>query len=658
MQTTLPRACCAVFLLNLCSVVTANTTTTPSTIPPAQGGATPNTHIHDHIDPAERAREWAEVDRNLIAIERANKSKPRATEKVVSNGFIWPIRNTKGNSDASYWVVVNFVDQNRATTGQLDYQCQRRTYDNHQGTDISFGFDAWNLMATSQIEVIAAAPGTITFRQDGNFDRNCVFSSKQWNAVYVQHDDGSIAVYGHFKTGSVTPKQVGERVELGEYLGAIGSSGNSTGPHLHFEVYDAQRRLIDPWAGQCNTLNVAANTTAPSWWQNQKPYSDPSLNRLYTASAPPTFSSCGADGTMSDPGTVNEKRNFKPGDDILVMGVYRDQRADQPSYFRVSRPDGSSWKEWAHTPAQSNPNQASYVSSYWYWNFTLEANAPAGTWMVEALFNDKIVTTSFTVTANAAAVPNYSSLWWNPAESGWGMNITQQSDILFAAWYTYDADNSGMWLVMPSTSLQPDGSYAGEIYRTTGIPLAQINNAASSTSVTSVGRGTFRFATPAAGTFNYTVNNVTQTKNIVRQTFGALPECRFTTANRKTLTNYQDLWWNPAESGWGMSLAHQGDTLFAAWFTYRADGKGQWLVGSNIARTPIGEYKGRLYRTTGVPFNNINMSQATTSVTDVGEITLKFIDGENAEMRYTVDQVSQTKSITRQTWASLKTICQ
>ena len=45
--------------------------------------------------------------------------------------------------------------------------------------------------------------------------------------------------------------------------------------------------------------------------------------------------------------------------------------------------------------------------------------------------------------------------------------------------------------------------------------------------------------------------------------------------------NYQGLWWAaPAgrESGWGIDLAHQGDVIFASWFTYDASGKGLWLA--------------------------------------------------------------------------------
>jgi hypothetical protein len=45
--------------------------------------------------------------------------------------------------------------------------------------------------------------------------------------------------------------------------------------------------------------------------------------------------------------------------------------------------------------------------------------------------------------------------------------------------------------------------------------------------------------------------------------------------------NHQGLWWkSPAgsESGWGINFAHQGDIIFATWFTYGADNKPQWFT--------------------------------------------------------------------------------
>lgn len=53
---------------------------------------------------------------------------------------------------------------------------------------------------------------------------------------------------------------------------------------------------------------------------------------------------------------------------------------------------------------------------------------------------------------------NFQALWYrSPAESesGWGVNITHQGNILFATWFTYDRQGTGMWLVMPQLDLQP-----------------------------------------------------------------------------------------------------------------------------------------------------------------------------------------------------------
>ena len=75
------------------------------------------------------------------------------------------------------------------------------------------------------------------------------------------------------KNGPLTAKPVGATVTQDEYLGIVGSSGNSTGPHLHFEIYNAGNQLQDPYQGPCNTMN------ATSYWQNQLPYRDSENNQ-------------------------------------------------------------------------------------------------------------------------------------------------------------------------------------------------------------------------------------------------------------------------------------------------------------------------------------------------------------------------------------------
>ncbi|GAA4320488.1 hypothetical protein GCM10023162_27520 [Klenkia terrae] len=64
-------------------------------------------------------------------------------------------------------------------------------------------------------------------------------------AVYIQHENGDVTVYGHMETILVTEGQV---VQAGDTIALVGSRGQSTGPHLHFEVHaggiDGER--IDP----------------------------------------------------------------------------------------------------------------------------------------------------------------------------------------------------------------------------------------------------------------------------------------------------------------------------------------------------------------------------------------------------------------------------
>ena len=121
--------------------------------------------------------------------------------------------------------------------------------------------------------------------------------------------------------------------------------------------------------------------------------------------------------------------------------------------------------------------------------------------------------------------------------------------------------------------------------------------------------------------------------------------------------NYQDLWWNAEESGWGINLSHQGDLLFATWFTYGAGGRAQWLFGSEVRRQPTGEFRGRLYRSTGTPLPFVAGAQASTGYSDVGEITLAFSDGEHGRMDYSVDGIPQSKAITRYLFSGPQTLC-
>jgi hypothetical protein len=76
-------------------------------------------------------------------------------------------------------------------------------------------------------------PTVSSSKFDGHPDRNCGNSSgASWNAIYVEHEDGSTAVYGHLKRYSLTEKRIGDAVVRGEHLGAVASSGSSSAPRF------------------------------------------------------------------------------------------------------------------------------------------------------------------------------------------------------------------------------------------------------------------------------------------------------------------------------------------------------------------------------------------------------------------------------------------
>ena len=71
--------------------------------------------------------------------------------------------------------------------------------------------------------------------------------------------------------------------------------------------------------------------------------------------------------------------------------------------------------------------------------------------------------------------------------------------------------------------------------------------------------------------------------------------------------NVQGIWRNDpdeSEPGWGLNLAHQGDILFASWFTYDTDGTSMWLYMSSAQKTGTNRYEGDIYRSTGAPYND------------------------------------------------------
>ena len=314
---------------------------------------------NDAQNPCITTQEYAalnkEVNENLKKLV-LDKS---ANRNSLTTSLQWPLRRATGFTQCEYHFIGAYVDQNTATTSIQDYDCGTNTYNGHKGTDIAIWPYSLYKMDNSQIEVIAAAAGTIIQKNDGNFDRNCGSNTLTANSIIIQHADGSYALYWHMKNSSVTTKAVGQTVVAGEYLGVVGSSGSSSGPHLHFEIWSGNTNSTykDPFSGTCNLLN------ANSWWASQRPHSEPAIMKASVHPTDITLATC----PNSD--VPNESDTFVvpfqgPG---LAAGYakyyffWRDISANAIISLRILNPNGSTFNSWTYTVPTNN--KVSYYGS-------------------------------------------------------------------------------------------------------------------------------------------------------------------------------------------------------------------------------------------------------------------------------------------------------
>ena len=111
---------------------------------------------------------------------------------------------------------------------------------------------------------------------------------------------------------------------------------------------------------------------------------------------------------------------------------------------------------------------------------------------------------------------NYADHWWNPSESGWGLFIWHDNlDRVLAAWFTYGSDNRAEWYSIQAGSWVSFNIYEGQVIKTTG-PGFSTFVPGSTVQTQVVGTATLNFTDANNGTFAYTLNGVTQTKNITR----------------------------------------------------------------------------------------------------------------------------------------------
>lgn len=116
----------------------------------------------------------------------------------------------------------------------------------------------------------------------------------------------------------------------------------------------------------------------------------------------------------------------------------------------------------------------------------------------------------------ASAAADLTDLWWNPSESGWGVNFVQADSFIFATFFVYGADNKPVWFSAQLTR-DSNGAWKGPLYRSSGSYYGAPYNATLN-NIDQVGDANFTPASETSGLLTYNVESVVVTKLIQRQT--------------------------------------------------------------------------------------------------------------------------------------------
>jgi murein DD-endopeptidase MepM/ murein hydrolase activator NlpD len=139
----------------------------------------------------------------------------RTSEKVVKSEIITPVQNKEIYVGTYNPVILGLSNLNSPSRGSVSSSFGMRWGKMHKGVDIAANLG-------TAINVVLA--GSVTY---------AAWEEGYGNVIKVDHGGGVETTYAHC---SVINVKKGEVVKQGEKIGEVGSTGNSTGPHLHFEV--------------------------------------------------------------------------------------------------------------------------------------------------------------------------------------------------------------------------------------------------------------------------------------------------------------------------------------------------------------------------------------------------------------------------------------
>lgn len=113
---------------------------------------------------------------------------------------------------------------------------------------------------------------------------------------------------------------------------------------------------------------------------------------------------------------------------------------------------------------------------------------------------------------------DFGDMWWNPSESGWGVNIDHQGTTVFMTLYSYGADGKSKWFIASNMPSQGAFVFAGTLLEASGPVLANSFNPAAVT-YRQVGNATLTFTSISTANLTVSIDGTSVTKAIQRYTF-------------------------------------------------------------------------------------------------------------------------------------------
>jgi len=166
-----------------------------------------------------QAEQYAELERQAIAKEEAARAAAAAASKSSSSSSSGTTSSYSGTVTTTYsggklgWP----CPSSSRITSQYGYRILFGVRDFHTGIDIG---------ATMGSNIVAAESGTVILAAYG-------WNGGYGNYIIINHGNGVTTRYAH---ASALYVSAGQSVAKGQVIAAVGTTGNSTGPHLHFEV--------------------------------------------------------------------------------------------------------------------------------------------------------------------------------------------------------------------------------------------------------------------------------------------------------------------------------------------------------------------------------------------------------------------------------------